>query len=314
MINLIIELSAVVLCVEQTRPKFLGLSPEPRRIALPSGPFDPGTDRTLERAVRGWVQTQTGFPLGHVEQLYTFGDQNREIMASSPEDMSQEARIISVGYLALTPKAAKVEAGFEAEWYDWYAHFPWEDHRKGPPALIAKEIAPRLLSWADGDPAHLERARLAFGLDGRAWIEERVLERYELLYEARLVCEAWRDEGSAPEYVLPGLSMVSDHRRILATAISRLRGKLKYRPVLFDLIENEFTLSALQKRAEAILGLPLHKQNFRRALDKSGLVKGTGKLESSTGGRPAELYTFRHELLKQQIVMGVATPARRLSD
>jgi hypothetical protein len=68
--------------------------------------------------------------------------------------------------------------------------------------------------------------------------------------------------------------MASDHRRILATAISRLRGKIKYRPVVFELMPERFTLSALQRTVEGILGLGLHTQNFRRALDKTGLVTG----------------------------------------
>ena len=105
--------------------------------------------------------------------------------------------------------------------------------------------------------------------------------------------------------------MASDHRRILATAVSRLRGKLKYRPVVFELMPERFTLSALQQTCEALLGLTLHKQNFRRALDRAGLVEGTGAMETSTGGRPAELFRFRREILRRRIVSGVATPARR---
>ena len=108
--------------------------------------------------------------------------------------------------------------------------------------------------------------------------------------------------------------MASDHRRILATAIARMRGKLKYRPVIFDLMADNFTLSALQAVVEAILGLRLHKQNFRRALDRTGMVEGTGKMETSTGGRPAELFRFRRDLLKRRILMGVSTPSLKQRD
>jgi hypothetical protein len=124
--------------------------------------------------------------------------------------------------------------------------------------------------------------RVTFGLDGAPWNEERALDRYELLYEAGLVAEAARDRGEADAAPAAWASaMASDHRRILATALSRLRGKIKYRPVVFELMGDSFTLSDLQRVVESISGFPLHKQNFRRALDRAGFVAGTGP-----GGKP----------------------------
>ena len=103
-----------------------------------------------------------------------------------------------------------------------------------------------------------------------------MLERYELLYEAGLVAEAARDGRPAARQWddLPelGRPMAFDHRRILATAMGRLRGKLKYRPVVFELLPPEFTLLELQKTVEAISGTLLHKQNFRRLVEQGGLV------------------------------------------
>lgn len=310
-VQLSIGLSAVILAVENNAPLFLATRRRDKTLALPFGTFDPAEDRTFELALRGWVAALTGFPLGHVEQLYTFGDQNRE----RPDDRSHMAasniRMISVGYLALTPKPAALAAEFDAQWRNWYTHFPWEDHREGRPAILDDVIAPRLRTWAVGSEDRGTRADLAFGFNDQPWIEERALERYELLYEAGLVAEALRDAGLEPDGQTLGEPMASDHRRILATAISRLRGKLKYRPVVFDLMGDRFTLSALQYVVEAVLGLRLHKQNFRRSLDRTGLVAGTGKMETDTGGRPAELYTFRRELLRQKVLMGVAAPVIR---
>ena len=147
-------------------------------------------------------------------------------------------------------------------------------------------------------------------MGGETWNEERVLDRYELLYEAGLVAEAARDGQVDDPTLCPalGLSMASDHRRILATAISRLRGKIKYRPIVFELMPDLFTLSGLQQAVEAIIGYRLHKQNFRRALDRTGFVEGTGKVESRTGGRPAELYSYRREALAGLPSLGLATP------
>src|SRR5262249_46371829 len=64
-------------------------------------------------------------------------------------------------------------------------------------------------------------------------------------------------------------------RRILATAIARLRAKLKYRPVIFELMAREFTLTELQRTVEAISGRHLHKQNFRRLVETAALVEPT---------------------------------------
>jgi hypothetical protein len=67
--------------------------------------------------------------------------------------------------------------------------------------------------------------------------------------------------------------MASDHRRVLATALGRIRGKLAYRPVVFELLPGEFTLLQLQRVAEALSGTHLHKQNFRRLVMNANLVE-----------------------------------------
>jgi len=234
---------------------------------------------------------------------------------------AEAARVISVGYLALTPSAVQTHAP-DTAWTPWTRFFPWEDWRSGrPPALDA--LAPALRRWAAEAPTaslgqqRLARARLLFALDESPWNEERVLERYELLYEAGLAQEAARDRSEqqcAPQGELAaalGEPMLSDHRRILATGLGRLRGKLKYRPVVFELMPEAFTLSALQRAVEAVAGVPLHKQNFRRALERADLVEGLGRLDPGTGGRPAELFRFRRETLGARPVSGLALPLLR---
>lgn len=312
--SLLIGLSAVILSIEDDTPVFLSTRRSGESAALPFGAFDPANDRTFELALRAWVAAQTGFPLGHVEQLYTFGDRNRETPSHKTGQDHDDIRMISVGYLALTPEPATVAAKFDARWSNWYAHFPWEDHRTGRPRILDQVIVPRLQTWAAGNAQRQDRARLAFGMNEQPWIEERVIERYELLYEAGLVTEAARDAHLPNNEISLGEAMTSDHRRILATAIARIRGKLKYRPVIFDLMGERFTLSDLQHVVEALLGLRLHKQNFRRALDRTGMVEGIGEMETSTGGRPAELYRFRRDLLKRRVLMGVSTPGIKQRD
>ena len=311
--QVVIGLSAVVLAVRDGQSLVLTVRNSGQPAGLPFGLFDPDGDRTFELALRAFVTAQTRFDLGYVEQLYTFGDKGRDAPLAVLEAGDLAARVISVGYLGLTPHAVETHAP-ESAWANGLRFFPWEDWREGrPPALSA--IEPALRGWARGES--LLRARLLFALDGAPWNEERVLERYELLYEAGLAPEAARDRGEAPGAALSALGpalgepMISDHRRILATALSRLRGKLKYRPVIFEVMPEAFTLSALQRAVEAVAGIRLHKQNFRRALERAEIVEGLGRLDQDTGGRPAELFRFRREILGAGPVSGLTLPLLR---
>ncbi|WP_319411023.1 NAD regulator [uncultured Cohaesibacter sp.] len=284
--------------------------------SLPFGPFEPARHRTLEAGLRGWVRRQTGLRLGYVEQLYTFGDRGRRI-----EAQESDLHEVSIGYLALTQLAEETEDGpggqlerFGGRWRSWYSHFPWEDWREDRPALLDAQLLPALRKWAASAPddgnrplSPMQRLRLSFGIDGAVWDEERVLERYELLYEAGLVLEHYRDRGETPppDSLLLGQPMQMDHRRILATAISRLRSKLKYRPVIFELLQDSFTLTQLQETVEAISGRHLHKQNFRRLVEQGQLVEPTGATSTRTGGRPAKLYRFRRSVLVERPAPGL---------
>jgi hypothetical protein len=151
-----------------------------------------------------------------------------------------------------------------------------------------------------------QRACMMFGLDGADWNEEAALQRYELLYEAGLIPEALRTGGGDPARLLPsaGRPMVHDHRRILATGLSRLRAKIKYQPVVFELMPETFTLLQLQRAVEALAGRRLHKQNFRRLVESQGLVEETGALLTETGGRPARLVRFRREVMMLRAAAG----------
>lgn len=328
--SVVIGLSAVVIAVQGYEAVVLTVRlPEAGERALarlPSGPFDPTGQRTFELALRAFVTEQTGFDLGYVEQLYTYGDKGRDAPLADfggPRGADGE-RIVSVGYLALTPAAVETPAP-DTEWSPWTRFFPYEDWRSGRPAMIDERIAPALRAWAvqvggEAMESRLARARLLFALDGAGWNEERVLERYELLYEAGLAPEAERDrlrargqDAAEPSSLQGGLGepMISDHRRILATGLGRLRGKLKYRPVVFELMPAEFTLSALQRAVEAVVGVGLHKQNFRRMVERTGLVEGLGRLDEETGGRPAELFRFRREALAAAPAFGLSLPMLR---
>ena len=298
-----IELTAVIVAVTGEQPRVLTIQDSE---ALPAGPFESG-HRTLQIGLRSWVERQTHHPLGYIEQLYTFADRDRT------HDGAGE-RLVSISYLGLT-REAHASGDRDPRWQTWYRFLPWEDWRSGAPALIARVIAPRLRAWASSaDDLATRRERknrveIAFGLSGHSWNEELTLQRYELLYEAGLVPEAKRRGPVADP--APGAPMMHDHRRILATGIARLRAKIKYRPVVFELMPASFTLLQLQRSVEALAGRRLHKQNFRRLIDQQGLVEDTGESSTQTGGRPAKLVRFRREVLLERAVVGTKLPLSR---
>lgn len=309
-----VELGAVIVAVTPDGPQVLILHPDRSRpAALPSGPLKPH-HRTIDAGLRTWVEEQTGFCLGYVEQLYSFGDANRHASARA-----QPGRALSIGYLALvhedTPRL--IDA---SEWRSWYEFFPWEDWRDGKPEILVS-VRDGIAGWIAEAPhgeyrSREERAQLTFGDPDGHWNEELALERYELLYEIGLVPEAHRDGAAcwAPREaaIMDAESLQADHRRILATAISRLRGKIKYRPVVFELMPESFTFLELQRAVESLSGVELHKANFRRLVEHQGLVEDTGEKSSATGGRPASLFRFRREVLLERSASGVGlTPIRR---
>jgi hypothetical protein len=256
------NLIAVLVAVTDAEPRVMTVGDAN---ALPAGPFEV-VHRSLQSGLRAWVEQQTHHPLGYVEQLYTFADSDRL--------RDDGGHVISISYLGLTREGSLRSDG-GASWQSWYEFFPWEDHRGGPPALLVKTIVPQLAEWVEAAKSarqeRQQRVAITFGTKG-PWNEELVLQRYELLYEAGLVAESGRRaaEVTAP---LLGRSMVSDHRRILATGIARLRAKIKYRPVVFELMPETFTLLQLQRAVEAIAGRLVHKQNFRRFIEQQELVE-----------------------------------------
>src|SRR6202051_62104 len=282
-----IGLTAAIVAIEGNEPLILiaSGSDSDKLAGLPFGPFEAVSHRTFEIGLRAWVEEQAGLRLGLVEQLYTCGDRGRHTQAGDTA-----AHVASIGYLALTRAADNASRAPGATFEPWYRFFPWEDWREDGPRVIERAIFSTLPRRGGRDP-------------------------YDLLYEAGLIEEARRDGRPAAlaRKSIPalGVSMRFDHRRILATAIARLRAKLKYRPVVFELLPPEFTLTELQRTVEAISGRHLHKQNFRRLVEAGPLVEPTGVMSTQTGGRPAALFRFRREVLQERPAPGLRVRGRR---
>lgn len=316
----IIDLTAVIVAVTDNEPRLLLVESERGHIALPNGPFNPETDESLESGLRSLVEAQTGLELYYVEQLYTFGNRNRD-----HREIDGGPRVLSVAYIALAYEETVDEPN--ASWYDWYRFLPWEDWRQGRPTAITEHIEPALRHWIrdSRNPGsrrqRQERVNVTFGLHDTAEMDSVLCpERYELLYEAGLAEEASRDhpDNSSPSNsksnAKMGTPLPSDHRRILATALGRLRGKLAYRPVIFELLPGEFTLLQLQRVVEALGGAELHKQNFRRLVNNANLVESIGRNSALGRGRPAELFRFRREVLGEKLTVGLGRPMLRGSE
>lgn len=308
------ELVAVVIGVDDDVPVVLATDD-----ALPHGPLEPA-HRSLQAGVRAWVAEQSAVQLGYVEQLYTFADAGRlPGEATSPEPASSDqspsaetvapgrtaapheavtaGRTVAISYLGLTRATSR------AQWMSIYSLFPWED-RRGADAALDDSLAAALQAWAGVDAEARARVAYTFGLDGEPWQPDLVLQRYELLWEAGLVAES---VGSA--HPATGRPMVHDHRRILATGLARLRSTLQYRPLIFELLPEEFTLGHLQATVEALAGRQVHKPNFRRlVLQQAELVEPTGRTSKETGGRPARLYSYRRAVHAERRHVGTKLP------
>jgi len=178
------------------------IEPYQNEWALPGGFVH--IDEQIEAAARRELQEETGIERVYLEQLYTFGDIDRD-----PRD-----RVITIAYYALINRIEhSVQAATDASQAAW---------------------------WSVAD--------------------------------------------------LPSLAF--DHDKIVNMALQRLKGKVRYEPIGFELLPQKFTLSQLQKLYEAILGTILDKRNFRKKILKMDLLTELDEMQADVPHRAAKLYQF----------------------
>ena len=322
------ECTLRALLVERAKDPFGGLD------AWPGGFMDWTDADTRVTAVRELCE-ETGVSAPEfVEALGSYSRNGRDPRQfaghrdESGEWIPRGARVTTAAYLMLTrdphgaaaPTAADDAA--RAHWADVYDYLPWEDLRAdGRQARLAR-VAGVLDGWAHTAPDGVERVRDLFGL--AEWNEERTAERWALLMEARLVPEARRDRwgraDARAEDALFGREMAFDHRQMLADALGRVRGKIKYTPAALQALTGpQATLDELQAACEAIAGRPLHRSNFRRAVAPAEhgksraprIVARTGKRRPREGKGPGvapEIYAFLPDAVRARLDTSIRFP------
>lgn len=108
-----------------------------------------------------------------------------------------------------------------------------------------------------------------------------------------------------PVYNLPKLAF--DHEDILNYAIKRLRARLEYTPIAFQLLPKKFTLTELQRTYESILDTELDKRNFRKKMISLGILKEYEEFTKESSKRPARLYGFNEESIEGRKGLMTAT-------
>jgi hypothetical protein len=314
------------LLVERGKDPFGGLD------AWPGGFMDWTDADTRQAAVRELCEETGVAAPGFVEELASYSRNGRDPrqFAGTRDPATgawtaRGARVTTAAYLMLLGEPAApagADDATRAHWADVYAYLPWEDVRDEDRRRATLLTSYELEAWARRDRGRQARVRGLFDLG--EWNEERTAERWALLMDAGLVPEARRDRwGRAEARVVDpvfGREMAFDHREILADALGRIRGKIKYTPAaLMALTGPEATLDELQAACEAIAGRPLHRSNFRRAVAPSPktapraprIVGKTGQRRAREGRGPGvapEIYRFRDDAVRTRLDTSIRFP------
>ncbi|ADO68380.1 NUDIX hydrolase [Stigmatella aurantiaca] len=149
-------------------------------------------------------------------------------------------------------------------------------------------------------PSHLEQL-YTFGTVGRDPRGRVITVAYFVLvklsdYRPRAASDA-REAAWFSVWDTPKLAF--DHAEILSTALQRLKGKVRYQPIGFELLPPKFTLTQLQRLYEVVLERTLDKRNFRKKILAMDLLEELDEVEQDVSHRAARLYRFDHRKYKQ---------------
>jgi len=231
-----------------------GDHPDMGQWALPGG-FVRFKESVEEAALRE-LREETNIDQVYMEQLYTWGDVNRD----------PRTRVISCSYMALVDRGSlNVQAGDDAVDAGWF----------GVEYEVVQEQRQLI---ADG----LRREKLVKITLSHETVQLSALVKLVEIREGR-VCKVERE-------ILESRGIGFDHAKIIEYAIERLRNKLEYTDIVFNLMPEAFTLSELQQVYEVILGRPLLAAAFRRKI--APMVEETKRFTKNAGHRPSRFYRF----------------------
>ncbi|CAB1244479.1 Bifunctional NMN adenylyltransferase/Nudix hydrolase [Clostridiaceae bacterium BL-3] len=222
--------------------------------ALPGGFVS--VDESIDEAANRELKTETNVEDIYMEQLYTWGDVKRD----------PRWRVVSCSYMALVDGSLfDIKAGDDADDARWFdVKFEMFEEKK---TVLEKEFV------------FEKSVKIIFSS------EEDTLEAVVKITERRRGRSA-----SVKREIVNSRGIAFDHAKIIEYAIERLRNKIEYTDIVFNLMPERFTLSELQQVYEIILGRELLAAAFRRKI--SGKVIETNEFSKSAGHRPSKLYRF----------------------
>jgi 8-oxo-dGTP diphosphatase len=141
------------------------------------------------------------------------------------------------------------------------------------------------------------------GRDPRGWVVS--VAYYALVSPDKHDIRATMDARDARWFSIDSLPKLAfDHSQILQTALQRIRGKLTYAPIGFELLPQKFTIKQLQKLYEIVLGRPLDNRNFRKKIFGMDVLRELDEVQIGVAHRAARLYRFDERKYKQLVKRG----------
>lgn len=231
--------------------------------ALPGGFVDVTAREDLDKAAYRELQEETGIQNIYAEQLYTWGDAERD----------PRMRVISVSYLALIDgSSVDLKAGSDAEDVAWFTlkdRLVSETKTMKPNGFVIEKLIE--LTFSKEDEELVALIKITYTREGHVTkVKREVVEQKGIAF---------------------------DHSKIVEYSLARLRNKIEYTDIAFNLMPERFTLTALQKVYETILNQELLRANFRRKVEK--MVVETNQMSQGGAFRPSKLFRFNNEWVKE---------------
>ena len=214
---------------------------------------------TLEQAAIRELSEETGVENAYMEQLYTWGDPRRD----------PRTWVVSCSYMALMDasriKLAAGDDAVDAQWFRVSKKLKQEKRKLARNGSVLKQKYSLLLS-SDGLTTETQLEKIVMKHGSRQTEEEQILVPGELAF---------------------------DHARMIGYAVDRLRNKIEYTDLAFNLMPEHFTLTQLQQVYETILDCELLKANFRRKIENR--VIETDYCTEGDSYRPSQLFKVKRD-------------------